>query len=94
MFRKVNLLVTAMLLGALVIAATVIAQQPAAQGNDLRVPVTGGTLRWALEAPVKAIDPVWTTATVTFRVSNVLYDSLMKLDINAVNRKTPLSHGK
>jgi hypothetical protein len=34
MFRKVNLLVTAMLLGALVIAATLIAQQPAAQGND------------------------------------------------------------
>ncbi len=44
MLRKISLLVTAMLLGALVIAATVIAQQSAVQGNDLRAPVTGGVV--------------------------------------------------
>ena len=32
------------------------------------------------------MDPVWTTATVTFRVSNVLYDSLMRLDLDGSNR--------
>ena len=40
----------------------------------------GGTLIWALEAPVKAIDPVWTTATVTWRSSQMVYDSLQRLD--------------
>lgn len=40
----------------------------------------GGTLVWALEAPVKAIDPVWTTATVTWRSSQMVYDSLQRLD--------------
>ena len=40
----------------------------------------GGILIWALEAPVKAIDPVWTTATVTWRSSQMVYDSLQRLD--------------
>ena len=42
----------------------------------------GGTLIWALEAPVKAIDPVWTTATVTWRSSQMVYDSLQRLDVD------------
>ncbi|MCH7745907.1 MAG: hypothetical protein IIC84_07540 [Chloroflexi bacterium] len=46
----------------------------------------GGTMKWALEAPVKAIDPVWTTATVTFRVSSVIYDSLMRLGLDGSNQ--------
>ena len=34
---------------------------------------------------MKAIDPVWTTATVTARVSSVLYDSLMRLGLDGSN---------
>jgi ABC-type transport system substrate-binding protein len=40
----------------------------------------GGTLVFALAASVKALDPVWTTAGVTWEISRHLYEFPLRLD--------------
>lgn len=57
--------------------------QPAGSAQaSTKQPKKGGTLRWGIEADVASLDPVWTTATVTFELAMHLYDSLMVYDAN------------
>lgn len=58
---------------------------PAAGGSPQaggKQPKKGGTLRWGIEADVASLDPVWTTATVTFELAWHLYDTLLAYDAN------------
>ena len=60
---------------------------PSAERTAREVPVEagmneGGKATFALGASVKTIDPVWTTATVTYEVSVHLYEFPFRLDPN------------
>ena len=51
----------------------------------------GGKAVFALGASVKTIDPVWTTATVTYEVSVHLYEFPFRLDPNGCSATTTCS---
>ncbi len=62
-------------------------QAPSAERTVREVPVEtgmneGGKATFALGASVKTIDPVWTTATVTYEVSLHIYEFPFRLDPN------------
>lgn len=59
-------------------SATAAAKSQASSGT----PKKGGTLKWGIEAGVASLDPIWTTATVTFELGNHLYDTLFAYDVN------------